>query len=149
MIDWPLPALAEKAEAGDWLPVAVDPTRGNLFRLAALRPSVLERIHQGGEVGYVIILLGLVGIGLALYQLWYLAIVGGRMSRQLGNIEAPQPDNPLGRILACLKDDDRDHDPEVLETRVSEAVLRELPRLLSRERVQAQGCDPGERMGCP
>lgn len=124
----------EQAEAGEWLPVAIDPTRGNLFRLAALRPDVIERIHQGGEVGYVIIVLGLVGIGLALYQLWYLAIVGGRMSRQLGDIEAPQPDNPLGRVLACLKDDDRDHDPEVLETRVSEAVLRELPRI---ERFQS------------
>lgn len=129
------PARAlEEAEAGEWLPVAIDPTRGNLLRLAALRPDVLERIHQGGAVGYVIIVLGLVGVGLALYQLWYLAIVGGRMSRQLGNIEAPQPDNPLGRVLACLKDDGRTHDPEVLETRVSEAVLRELPRI---ERFQS------------
>ena len=129
------PAQAfEQAEPGEWLPVAIDPTRGNLFRLAALRPDVIERIHQGGAVGYVIIVLGLVGVGLALYQLWYLAIVGGRMSRQLGDIEVPQPDNPLGRVLACLKDDGRAHDPEVLETRVSEAVLRELPRI---ERFQS------------
>jgi biopolymer transport protein ExbB len=122
------------APPGEWQPVAIDPTRGNLFRLAALRPDVLERIHQGGEVGYVIIVLGLVGVGLALYQLWYLAIVGGRMNRQLKNIEAPSADNPLGRVLACLKDDGRDHDPEVLETRVSEGVLRELPRI---ERFQS------------
>ncbi|WP_428384996.1 MotA/TolQ/ExbB proton channel family protein [Nevskia ramosa] len=127
-------ALEEAKPEDGWLPVAIDPTRGNLLRLAALRPDVIERIHQGGAVGYVIIVLGLVGVGLALYQLWYLAIVGGRMSRQLGNLEAPQPDNPLGRVLACLKDDDRAHDPEVLETRVSEAVLRELPRI---ERFQS------------
>jgi biopolymer transport protein ExbB len=129
----PTEAFADAA-AGEWLPVAIDPTRGNLFRLAALRPDVFERIHQGGEVGYVIIVLGVVGLGLALYQLWYLAIVGGRMNRQLKAIEAPAPDNPLGRVLACLKDDGRAHDPEVLETRVSEAVLRELPRI---ERFQS------------
>ncbi len=124
----------EAAAAGEWLPVAIDPTRGNLFRLAALRPDIIERIHQGGEVGYVIIVLGFVGVGLALYQLWYLAIVGGRMNRQLKAVDAPSADNPLGRVLACLKDDGRAHDPEVLETRVSEAVLRELPRI---ERFQS------------
>lgn len=129
------PAKAfEAAPSGEWLPVAIDPTRGNLFRLAALRPDIIERIHQGGEVGYVIIVLGFVGVGLALYQLWYLAIVGGRMNRQLKAVDAPSADNPLGRVLACLKDDGHAHDPEVLETRVSEAVLRELPRI---ERFQS------------
>lgn len=96
--------------------------------------EIQHQDRAGSRVDGVIIVLGLVGVGLALYQLWYLAIVGGRMSRQLGDIEAPQPDNPLGRVLACFKDDACDHDPEVLETRVSEAVLRELPRI---ERFQS------------
>ena len=130
----PAQSLQDAKPGDDWVTVAIDPTRGNLLRLASLRPDFLERIHQGGEVGYVIIALGIAGLALALYQLWYLAIVGGRMNRQLGAIEQPASDNPLGRVLACLKDDGRDHDPEVLETRVSEAVLRELPRI---ERFQS------------
>lgn len=123
-----------KAAPGTWSPIAIDPTRGNLLRLAALRPNITERIEQGGVVGYVIIVLGLVGIALAVYQLWYLAVVGGRMNRQLARIEAPDADNPLGRVLGCLKDDGVSHDPEVLETRLSEAVLRELPKI---ERFQS------------
>jgi len=47
----------------------------------------------------------------------------------LQNINAPSTDNPLGRVLSCLKDDTATHDPEVLETRISEAVLRETPKL--------------------
>lgn len=126
----PASALAKAGPgAGDWLPVAIDPTRGNLLRLAALRPTIGERIEQGGLVGYVIIVLGCVGVALALYQFWYLAVIGARMRRQLGSIDAPTPDNPLGRVLSCLKDDSLTQDPEVLETRLSEAVLRELPRI--------------------
>ena len=90
---------------------------------------MLERIEQGGAVGYVIIVLGLVGLALALYQLWYLAVTERRMNQQLENINAPSNDNPLGRVLGCLKDDGVSHDPEVLETRLSEAVLRELPKI--------------------
>lgn len=124
----PARALA-KAAPGEWSPIAIDATRGNLLRLASLRPDIAERIEQGGAVGYVIIVLGLVGIALALYQLWYLAVTERRMNRQLENIHAPSNDNPLGRVLGCLKDDGVSHDPEVLETRLSEAVLRELPKI--------------------
>ena len=118
----------ESAGAG-WAPVAIDPTFGTLLKLAAQRPSLIERINQGGVVGYVIILVGIIGAALALFQLVYLFAVGGRISRQLHNINAPSSDNPLGRVLSCLKDDTATHDPEVLETRISEAVLRETPKL--------------------
>jgi biopolymer transport protein ExbB len=115
--------------ASGWAPVPIDPTRGTLLKLAAQRPSLGERISQGGVVGYVIILVGIVGAALALFQLGYLFLVGGKIQRQLRSIETPSADNPLGRVLSCLKDDSATHDPEVLETRISEAVLRETPRL--------------------
>jgi biopolymer transport protein ExbB len=114
--------------------VAIDPTRGNLLRLASLRPTIVERINQGGVVGYVIIVVGLIGFVLAVYQLVYLLRVGQRIDAQLRNVERPSADNPLGRVLACLDRDTHDTDPEILETRVSEAVLRETPKL---ERFQA------------
>ena len=110
-------------------PVPIDPTYGTLLKLAAERPSLIERINQGGVVGYVIILVGIIGAALALFQLAYLFSVGGNITRQLQNINAPSSDNPLGRVLSCLKDDTATHDPEVLETRISEAVLRETPKL--------------------
>ncbi len=122
-------ARAFESYGGGWAPLPVDPTRGTLLKLAAERPSLFERINQGGVVGYVIILVGIVGAALALFQLAYLFAVGGRIGRQLQNLDAPSADNPLGRVLSCLKDDSATHDPEVLETRISEAVLRETPRL--------------------
>jgi biopolymer transport protein ExbB len=118
-----------ESDSSGWAPIPVDPTHGNLLRLAAERPTLLERIEQGRLVGYTIILVGLIGAALALFQLGYLFVVGNRIARQLRNIAAPTLDNPLGRVLSCLRGDTATHDPEVLETRISEAVLRETPKL--------------------
>jgi biopolymer transport protein ExbB len=117
------------SETGGWQPMAIDPTRGNLLALEAQRPQLIDRIRQGGVVGYVIILLGVIGVGLAGFQLWYLTTIGARMNRQLQNLKQPLRDNPLGRVLASLSDFSAERDPEVLETRLSEAVLREVPRI--------------------
>lgn len=114
--------------------VLIDPSRGDLLRLIAERPTVMERIHMGGVVGYVIIAIGVLGAVLAIYQFAYLLVVGLRVRRQLGEVTTPREDNPLGRVLSCLKGDPAGQDPEVLETRLSEAVLRETPRL---ERFQS------------
>src|SRR5204862_3122861 len=56
--------------------------------------------------------------------------------RQLGNIDRPATDNPLGRVLSSVRTSPTsiDEDAEVVELRISEAVLREVPRL---ERFQA------------
>ena len=122
-------------EASEGLhPVLIDPSRGDLLRLMSERPTVMERIHQGGEVGYVIIAIGVLGAVLATYQFVYLLLVGGKVRRQLGDIAHPRSDNPLGRVLSCFKGDPLTQDPEVLETRLSEAVLRETPKL---ERFQS------------
>lgn len=122
---------ADEREATSTL--LLDPSRGELLRLMAERPTVLDRVHQGGLVGYVIIAIGVVGAILATYQLLYLTGVGIKVRRQLGRVTEPRTDNPLGRVLASLRNDTT-QDPEVLETRLSEAVLRETPRL---ERFQS------------
>ncbi|MGQ0700833.1 MAG: MotA/TolQ/ExbB proton channel family protein [Panacagrimonas sp.] len=114
--------------------VPIDPSRGDLLRLIAERPTVTERIHQGGAVGYVIIVIGAIGAALAAYQFVYLLLVGRRVRAQLADVAQPRDDNPLGRVLSCFRGDPTTQDPEVLETRLSEAVLRETPRL---ERFQS------------
>lgn len=125
-------ALAEDFEtAREPAPMLIDPSRGTLLALEAERPDLLERIDQGGPVGYTIIALGLFGVTVALFQLLYLWLVGGRVQSQLKNTERPQTSNPLGRVLATFIND-KEHqsdDPELLELRLSEAVLRESPRL--------------------
>ncbi|HEY1076073.1 MAG TPA: MotA/TolQ/ExbB proton channel family protein [Fontimonas sp.] len=111
-----------------YAPVLVDPTRGELLRLYTLKPSLLERLNQGGMLGYVILAIGIVGAALALYQLLYLVTTSRKVNAQLQNTRAPSADNPLGRVLAVLKDE-TSADPEVLELHLSEAVLRETPSI--------------------
>lgn len=114
----------------------VDPTRGVMLSIYAQRPNVIERIEKGELVGYIIITVGLVGGALALYQLFYLATVRGRVRNQLRFANDPVADNPLGRVLATFKGDKEklEQDAEIVELRISEAVMKEVPRL---ERFQA------------
>ncbi|MDD3762008.1 MAG: MotA/TolQ/ExbB proton channel family protein [Nevskiales bacterium] len=135
---WSLSRLAASfADAEDAIaPALVDPSRGSLLVIEGEKPSLLERVNQGGLVGYVIILIGIVGIVLAVAQMSYLEVVGRRMRAQLKQVRVPRDDNPLGRVLRVFSDDPehRDDDPELLELRLSEAVLREMPML---ERAQS------------
>ncbi|HSW14520.1 MAG TPA: MotA/TolQ/ExbB proton channel family protein [Solimonas sp.] len=117
-------------------PILIDPTGGTLLAQEALRPTVGERIEQGGVVGYIIIAVGLVGAVLAVWQLAWLLRTDRGVRRQLLNVAQPSSDNPLGRVLATFKGDADTavEDAEVIELRLSEAVLREVPKL---ERFQA------------
>jgi biopolymer transport protein ExbB len=125
----------ERAKEG-YVQTALDPTRGVLLGIYAQRPNFVERIEKGEFVGYVIIVVGVVGTLLALYQIFYLATVRGRVKNQLRFPNDPGLDNPLGRVLATFKGDAErlEKDAEVVELRISEAVLREVPRL---ERFQS------------
>jgi biopolymer transport protein ExbB len=114
----------------------VDPARGVLLGMYVERPNVVERIHKGEAVGYVIIVVGVVGALLALGQLFYLIQVRSKVSWQLKNLDRPTSTNPLGRVLLAFKGDQSriEEATEVAELRISEAVLREVPKL---ERFQA------------
>jgi len=114
----------------------LDPTRGVLLTIYAQRPNWAERIKHGEGVNYVILLVGIIGALLAVYQFFYLIGVRGKVKKQLTQINQPMTDNPLGRVLASFKGDGSrvEEDAEVVELRISEAVLREVPPL---ERFQA------------
>jgi biopolymer transport protein ExbB len=100
------------------------------------RPNWFRRIEQGEAVGYVIIFVGVLGALLALYQAAYLIRTRMAVRRQLAQLDKPTPDNPLGRVLSAVDPDPNtiEEDAEVVELRISEAVLREVPLL---ERFQA------------
>jgi biopolymer transport protein ExbB len=115
---------------------AVDPSRGVLLSMIVQRPSVIERIQRGEAVGYVIIAVGVVGAVLAIYQTFFLVRTRMAVRRQLEDLARPTEDNPLGRVLRSVHADagSIEEDAEVVELRISEAVLREVPKL---ERFQA------------
>lgn len=124
----------ESQETG-YHPMILDPSRGVLIGLYSQRPEVIERIHVGGWVAYLILLVGAIGAILAIYQFFYLTIVTAKVNKQLSNLNNLDKGNPVGRVLASFKGSSmpKDEDAEVVELRISEAVLKELPAI---QRIQ-------------
>ena len=114
----------------------VDANRGVLLGLYVERPTSMERVESGELIGAIIIVVGALG-GLAfIFQLINLVMVRLAVSRQLKSLDRPTPNNPLGRVLLAFKGDKSkiEQDADVAELRITEAVLREVPKL---ERFQA------------
>ena len=107
----------------------LDPTRGTVLAQMQQTPSVLERVHQGGVVGYVILLLGALGLLLALGRLAWLHRVQRRVDRQVDDLDQLRTDNPLGRVLGVIGSRPRLEQLDTLELKLDEAILKETPAL--------------------
>jgi biopolymer transport protein ExbB len=128
-------ALQAAAPGSGYHRAVVDPTRGALLGLYVERPGVIQRIQQGEAVAYVIVAVGIIGVALALFQAVYLVITRMAVVAQLKNLDSPRKNNPLGRVLLAFRGDGkRAENSELAELRISEAVLREVPKL---ERFQS------------
>ena len=119
------------SSADGYVPAVVDPARGALLGLYVERPNWLERIHRGGEVTYVIIAVGALGVVLWAVQFLYLVVVRFGVWSQLRNLNKLRKTNPLGRVLLAFKGEGAriEQDADIVELRISEAVLREVPKL--------------------
>lgn len=103
------------------------PTGGSFLAAIIDSPTISERWHQGGYVGYAITAVGTFAFILAIFRLIVLTSVGGKVSSQLKSSSA-RADNPLGRVLK-VHEDNPNMDPETLELKMAEAVLSETPKL--------------------
>ncbi len=117
----------EEAAPGELVTFGVDPSRGQLLSILVQAPSLMERIDQGKEVGYLIIVMGAIGILFVLERFFYLFTVTGKVRRQMRS-DTPSGDNPLGRILQIYHEN-RNVDVETLELKLDEAILKETPAL--------------------
>ena len=118
------------ADPGDIIKFSVDPTGpagGSLLANLILAPSLLERINQGREVGYIIIIVGLFGIGIALWKLYQLYMMGIAVRKQASASE-PNSNNPLGRVLQVGREN-LSKDIETLELKLAEAIMAERPSI--------------------
>ena len=107
----------------------IDPTRGQLLALLVQSPSLMERIAQGKEVGYVIITLGIIGLAIAIWRLLALSATAAKVNRQAKNLDNPG-NNPLGHVLQIAVDNP-ESDVEALELKLGEAILKETPKFNS------------------
>jgi biopolymer transport protein ExbB len=120
-----------------YVPAIVDPARGVLMDLYVERPNWIERVQRGEVVvNMVILTVGFIGAVLAIWQFIYLFRVRIQMRSQLKDLDHPRTNNPLGRVLSAFRGNAAamEESAEVVELRISEAVLREVPLL---ERFQA------------
>jgi biopolymer transport protein ExbB len=133
----------QAAAPGEVVEFSVDPTRGSLLALLIQAATLGERIGspsasigecglpfcdgQGGEVGSVIILGGILGVLLALERFVALFLIGSKVAAQRKDASA-RGDNPLGRVLKVYEEN-KEVDVETLELKLGEAILSETPAL--------------------
>jgi biopolymer transport protein ExbB len=120
-------ASFEASTGGGFARLAVDPSRGSLLAALIDTPSQLERIEQGGPVGYTIIVIGLFGLAVGAWKWVTLSIVSRKVQAQR-NRERADPGNPLGRVLGVYEANPNS-DSEALELKLSQVVLVESERL--------------------
>jgi biopolymer transport protein ExbB len=105
----------------------VDGTRGGILALLVETPTIMEKVDQGGIVGYCIIALGMFGLLIAIWRWLGLSSDSRKVSAQLKR-DSAATDNPLGRVLAAYESN-QSADTETIELKLSEAALKEMPGL--------------------
>ena len=108
------------------LPFPIDPTRGAMLALLIQVPDLATRIKQGGPVGAIIIVIGIIGLLITAFRLFNLGKIERSVNQQMQN-DSPG-DNPLGRIMAVYQSNP-DTDTETLGLKLDEAILKEMPVL--------------------
>ena len=125
-------AAALQAATSGFTGVGIDPTgpSGGTYLAAMINsPSIIERWHQGGLVGYIISAVGAFAVLMALVKLLILSGTSAKVNAQLKAASA-NTNNPLGRILK-IAEDNPGLDGETLELKLEEAILKERPGIES------------------
>lgn len=135
----------QEASPGEMVEFGLDPTRGSLLAMLIQAATWGDRIGtplggiskgecwlpfcdgQGGTVGSVIILVGILGVLLAIERLITLSLMSTKVSSQRKS-DTASGDNPLGRVL-MVYNDNKDVDVETLELKLGEAMLGEQPKI--------------------
>jgi biopolymer transport protein ExbB len=117
-----------EADASNTVPAVIDPTRGAIMALLVQKPTLQERIQQGGWIGYLILIIGVIGLVVALFQFLSLFVTGRGIAKQQADNTTPNIKNPLGRVLSVYSES-LAKDVETLTLKLDEAILRETPKL--------------------
>ncbi|MBD2860275.1 MotA/TolQ/ExbB proton channel family protein [Spongiibacter sp. KMU-158] len=101
--------------------LSVDPTGGTLMSLLIQKPTLTERVNQGGLVGYIILILGSIALLLAVYKFLEISSITSRVHAQQSDLNNLRPNNVLGQLLITYHEN-RHVDSETLEMRLHETV---------------------------
>lgn len=111
--------------------VGIDPTGalgGSMMANLINFPTAAEQVRDNsGEIGFMIIGIGLVAILIGLIRTFILTIVAAKVNAQVKSDKANK-NNPLGRVL-LVAESNPNVDTETLELKLGEAILQETPAL--------------------
>jgi len=108
----------------------LDPTKGALLKAYSGKPTLYQKIEEGGIVGALIIVLGIIAAIIALFKFLILIGVESKVKKQAKDLKRASLRNPLGRMLKVYQDN-QGSDPESMELKLGEAILKESPKLNS------------------
>ena len=126
-------ARAQALEAADSgiHKVGIDPTGalgGSLMANLINFPTAAEQVRDNsGDIGFLIIGLGIIGVLVGLYRSFVLTLVSAKVNAQIKSDKASK-NNPLGRVL-LVAESNPNVDTETLELKLGEAILQETPAL--------------------
>ena len=115
--------------ASGYVSFSVDPSGpsgGALLANLIQNPSLLERINQGGLIGYIILLIGGITLLFAIYKYVSLFLLGRAVGEQLTS--SSYGDNPLGRVLSVGETHMKDA-IDRLELKLAESIMAERPAI--------------------
>ena len=115
------------AGEGEVVRAPIDPSKGTLFDTYGKLPTFDDHIEAGGTVGYVIIVMGIIGVLLGLFKLVSIILMTGAM-RSTAKSKQAGKGNPLARVFGVYEAH-RNDGVETLEMKLDEQILKESPKI--------------------
>ena len=117
----------ERASGDGFVRGAIDPSLGTLLGLVVEAPTLQERVAQGRQVGYTIIIVSFLAMLLGAYKWFTLTMTAGAVRSQVRRKKASKA-NPLGRVMLAYENT-ASNDVETVALKLDDAILKEVPKL--------------------
>ena len=117
----------QNSDSGTYHEIFIDPTRGSLLTKLIDRAGFFERINQGGFVGYIIILLFIIGVVLGVLRYRFLSQEAKVLEAELDSGNFVET-SVLGKLNKIFKDYSGST-PEDLEAQLEDVLSRAVPVL--------------------
>lgn len=105
----------------------LDPSRGSILSMLIQAPNFSERVQQGGLVGYVILALLALGLGLIVERYFALRKQESLIKGQLDSKEVDLT-NPVGQMMQAFENH-KGEDLETIELKLDEIIIKNTPTL--------------------
>lgn len=101
--------------------IAIDPSRGSILSLIVQTPDLRERIEQGGVIGYIILVIGALGLILGVERLVTIGLARQRTRKMLADSQATG-DHAIVELRQLARDEVYLADAEALSAKMDEVV---------------------------